>query len=217
MNFGIIADGNRRWAREKNLKLSEGHLAGLIAIKMEILPVLQESKEFDTCTIYAFSTENWKRAPLEVTNLMSLFVDILDKFSAELIERKIKIIHAGRKDRIPKKLRERLEKLEDDTASFKDFTVYLCIDYGGQDEILRTFEKYKNEKLTEKILTEKLEVPQLDIVLRTGGERRLSNFCVWQSAYAEFFFLEKFLPDIKEEDTQKILDNFNNRNRRVGK
>ena len=211
MNFGIIADGNRRWARKHNCSISDGHKAGFLVLKDEVLPLLEKDPEVKSCVIYAFSTENWKRSPIEVNNLMKLFINLASDFLTESLERGYRIIHAGRKDRLPKKLMEKIQKAEKLSQKNKVLDVYLCLDYGAQDEIKRAvkkggerFEKY-------------LEIPVLDIVYRTGGERRLSNFCIWQSAYAEFFFESKTLPEVRAVDIKFVLDDFRNRNRRKGK
>ncbi|MCK5461142.1 di-trans,poly-cis-decaprenylcistransferase [Candidatus Gracilibacteria bacterium] len=218
MNFGLIADGNRRWAKDKNLSLKEGHFNGFLTIRNEIFPVLEKDPDFKSLSIYGFSTENWKRNPLEVKNLMNLFKEIFDGWISELIEKKVRFVHAGRKDRIPKSLAEKLKKAEELSQKFNRFTIYLCLDYGGRDEILRGFEKIENTKnLNEKTFSDFLEVPELDIVVRSGGENRISNFCIWQAAYAEFFFTKKLLPNLKKKDIQKILEQFKNRNRRIGK
>lgn len=221
MNFGLIADGNRRWAQKNEMPIKEGHFNGFLAIRNQILPVLREDPDFKSLTIYGFSTENWKRNPLEVKNLMHLFCEIFDEWMSDLEIQKIRFIHAGRKDRLPNKLLKKLQNAEVVSKDFTAFTIYLCLDYGGQDEVLRGFEKFKKQdntkKLTEKLFSEFLEIPSLDIVFRTGGENRISNFCIWQSAYAEFFFSKKTLPDIKKRDILKCLDQFKNRDRRQGR
>lgn len=218
MNFGLIADGNRRWAKKHHVPIKKGHLNGFLTIRNEIFPVLEEDPDFKSLTIYGFSTENWKRNPLEVKNLMDLFKEIFDDWVEELIEKKVRFIHAGRKNRIPKALAQKLKRAEEVSKDFDRFTIYLCLDYGGRDEILRSFEKIENtKKLNEKTFSALLEVPELDVVMRSGGENRISNFCVWQAAYAEFFFTKKLLPDLKKVDIRKILDKFKERNRRVGK
>ncbi len=218
MNFGIIADGNRRWAREQGVAIKEGHLAGFTAIKDELLPVLRDDKDFSALTVYGFSTENWKRSPLEVKNLMDLYLKLLTEWESDLVAQKIKLVHVGRTDRLPQKLLAQLSCITEETASGSVFTIYLCLDYGGRDEIVRTLNKISDqgEKLSEKMLTKKLEVPELDIVLRTGGEKRLSNFCIWQAAYAEFFFMDKQLPAMKQSDIEALITDFKYRQRRKG-
>jgi len=212
MNFGIIADGNRRWAQKNQIPIKQGHKNGFFVIKDEILPVLEKEPNIDTCTIYVFSTENWKRPLGEVKNLMTLFSEIFDEYLAELLERQYKIIVPGRRDRIPAILLKQIKKAEKISKKNKKLNVYICLDYGGRDEIKRAAAKGEGKNLQQF-----LEVPDLDIVFRTGGERRLSNFCIWQAAYAEFFFVEKLLPEIKKEDIVEIICEFNNRNRRKGK
>jgi len=219
MNFGIIADGNRRWAKKNNVSFFEGHRQGFLAIKNEILPELKKSKLFSSCTVYGFSTENWKRDRLEVKNLMKLFVEIFDNFLEELLAEKIRLFHVGKKNRLPKILQKKIQKAEILTEKNKNFNFYLCLNYGGRDEILRTFElisQKKIKKINEKNFSKYLEVPNLDIILRTGGEKRISNFCIWQGAYAELFFLDKFLPDIKKNDIKNIIKTFYDRDRRKG-
>jgi len=218
MNFGLIADGNRRWAKSQNLPIKEGHYRGFLAIKDELLPVLRDDPDFTSLVIYGFSTENWKRSPLEVKNLMNLFHDLVDQWLPEMIEEHIRFIHAGRKDRLPKSLLQKIEKAETQTKSFKKFAIYLCLDYGSQDEICRTIKHYSEvSNLTPESLQSHLEIPTLDLILRTGGEYRLSNFCLWQAAYAEFFFEEKFLPELTRADAERILKQFREKDRRVGK
>ncbi len=208
MNFGLISDGNRRWAKKNGFEKKIGHQKGFRAIKDIIFPVLYDSLDFQAFTVYAFSTENWKRSPGEVKYLMELYAQIIDEWLPELIEKKVQVVHAGRKDRIPKFLKEKIEEAEEKTVKNKDFTIYFCLDYGGRDEIVRAADQGKIEK--------NLEVPDLDIILRTGGERRISNFCIWQAAYAEFFFLDKFLPEIEKEDVEEVLEDFLGRDRRQG-
>ncbi|MGB5684314.1 MAG: polyprenyl diphosphate synthase [Candidatus Electrothrix sp.] len=211
MNFGIIADGNRRWAKKNQFPTKLGHKKGFLVIKDEILPVLEKDPDIDTCTVYVFSTENWKRSPLEVKDLMGLFLEIADEFLAELLEREYRIIVPGRRDRIPAKLLEKVEKTEKISAKNTKMTIYICLDYGGRDEIERAAAKAQGQNLQQF-----LEVPNLDIVFRPGGERRLSNFCIWQAAYAELFFVEKLLPEIKQQDITEVLGEFRSRNRRKG-
>lgn len=209
MNFGLIADGNRRWAKAQDLDSLEGHRKGISAIKEEIIPHLKNNSSFDSITVYAFSTENWKRSPFAVKNLMDLYTQTLSDWLPDLIREQIRVIHAGRRDRIPAKLRDQLEKIEKITKDFSKFTVYLCIDYGGKDEIIRAAEQGSIE--------DNLEVPDLDIVMRTGGEHRISNFCIWQAAYAEFFFIDKHLPDVQSSDIKEILEKFTQKDRRKGR
>jgi len=220
MNFGLIADGNRRWAKSQNLSTKEGHYQGFLTIKDVVLPTLQKSS-FTSCTIYCFSTENWKRSPLEVKNLMDLFSDMMDTWLPQCVEDKIKVVHAGRKDRLPKKLLNKIQHIEEETKSFTKFTLYLCLDYGSHDEMIRIVNQYyskgQTKKLSPQSLQNLLEVPMLDLIVRTGGEQRLSNFCLWQASYAEFHFTPTYLPALTKPELEKIIHEFTNRDRRKGK
>ncbi|PIZ96932.1 MAG: di-trans,poly-cis-decaprenylcistransferase [Candidatus Magasanikbacteria bacterium CG_4_10_14_0_2_um_filter_33_14] len=212
LKIGLIADGNRRWAKEKGLQTKEGHYQGFKAVKDVVFEYLyNHNDKFDTLVVYTFSTENWNRSPMEIKNLMNLFEEVCDTWGHELIEKETRFIQAGRKTRLPKSLMKKITDLEEKTKKFKKFTVILCMDYGSHDEIKRAvkkggtnFEKY-------------LEVPPLDLIVRTSGEQRLSNFCLWQAAYSEFIFYKKHLPALTEKDMQKIEEEFDSRNVRKGK
>ncbi len=210
MNFGIIADGNRRWAKKEGVNTKEGHRKGFAAVKDELFPVLYDHSKFNAMTVYAFSTENWKRSVTECNYLMKLYAEMLDSWLPELMKKDVRLVHCGKKTRIPLFLKKKIIEAEKASIKNKKFTIYLCLDYGGRDEILRAAKKKGGIK-------KNLEVPDLDIVLRTGGERRLSNFCIWQAAYAEFFFINKFLPELKSRDVKKLLTDFIARDRRKGK
>ncbi|MFA7314686.1 MAG: polyprenyl diphosphate synthase [Candidatus Magasanikbacteria bacterium] len=209
--FGLIADGNRRWAKSKNLPVLSGHQKGVDVIKEVVLEYLYNNKDFDTLILYAFSTENWNRNPLEIKNIMNLYEESFDSWKDDLIKKKIKVIHAGRKNRIPKSLAKIISNLEEKTKKFKKFTVILCLDYGSHDEIRRAVKKGGNN------FEKYLEVPPLDLIVRTSGEQRLSNFCLWQAAYSEFIFYNKFLPDMTNGDMDKIVAEYKTRNIRKGK
>ena len=208
--FGLIADGNRRWAKGQNLPTGRGHEAGFEVIRTVLLPALYDHPDWDRLAIYAFSTENWGRSPSEVKDLMKLF-QRLDKWGEELHQKKIRLVHAGRKDRLPKALLKTINYWEEATAENQAFTVVVCLDYGSQDEITRAVEAGGSN------FTAHLEVPPLDLILRTGGEQRLSNFCLWQAAYAEFCFTNTFLPDLNAAEVTQVLEDFAARDKRKGK
>lgn len=209
--FGLIADGNRRWAKAHNLAVSKGHQAGFKVVKDVILPALYDHPDWSTLAVYAFSTENWKRSPKEVADLMKLYLHMVEVWPIEIRKRKIKFVHAGRKDRLPKPLLTKLKALEIETQANTAFTLVLCLDYGSHDEIERAVEAGGIN------FAAYLEVPPLDLIVRTGGENRLSNFCLHQAAYAEFNFYSQKLPEISREDMETILQNFAERDRRAGK
>ncbi len=215
MNIGIIADGNRRWAEKNNLPAHEGHMKGFTAIADEVIPACFDDDECTAVTIYGFSTENWKRSPFEIKKLMEIYSVMCDKFQSLFIDKKVKLVWAGRRDRLPKILVKKLEHLEEQTKNNNFFTVYLCLDYGSHDELRRAVKKAGENNEPEKF-ENYLEVPTLDIIIRTGGEQRLSNFCMWQAAYSEFFFIPQFLPELTNSDVKKIIEQFSKRDRRKG-
>ncbi len=208
--FGLIADGNRRWAKSQNLPVAEGHQKGFSVVKDIIFSILYDHPDWDTLAVYAFSTENWKRSPLEVKNLMKLYHEMIDAWKEDLDEKQTQFIHAGRKDRLPHSLIQKINDLEAQTKEYAKFRLVLCLDYGSQDEITRAVFKGGTD------FANYLQVPKLDLILRTGGENRLSNFCLWQAAYAEFNFHGKKLPALTESDMRSILDDFARRDRRKG-
>jgi len=142
---------------------------------------------------------------------MKLFEEVCDTWGKELIEKQVRFVQAGRKTRLPKTLMKKIKDLEEKTKNFKKFTVILCMDYGSHDEIRRAVKKGGNN------FEKYLEVPPLDLIVRTSGEQRLSNFCLWQAAYSEFIFYDKFLPDLTEKDMEKIMIEYENRNVRKGR
>ncbi len=216
MNLGIIADGNRRWAKSKNLSVDKGHQKGFEVITDEVLLACIENKNCTALTVYGFSTENWKRSPLEIANLMKIYLEMCNKWEVLFRKNPVKLVWCGRRDRLNFVLKNKLEKIEKETKNVKTFTLYLCLDYGGHDEIERAVVSAQKAGDVTKF-SQYLEVPNLDIIVRTGGEQRLSNFCVWQSAYSEFFFIDKFLPELLKSDIEKILLDFESRDRRRGR
>lgn len=218
MIVGFIADGNRRWAKARDLFAKDGHQAGFRAITDEILPACFDHPKCKGLAVYAFSTENWKRSPLEIRDLFHLYETMVQEWRGNFLEKHIALKWAGRRNRVPSSLKKKVEALEAETAAFtKNFTVYLCLDYGGKDEIARILSEQQKTKLSEKSLERVLEVPSLDLIIRSGGEQRLSNFCLWQAAYAEFFFEEAFLPDFTKKKMEEIFERFFERERRSGK
>jgi len=168
-----------------------------------------------------FSTENWKRSKEEVKYLFELMGDTVQDYRNKFLEEKSRFVHIGRKDRIPDKLRDRIINLEEQTKNFDDFTMCLAIDYGGHDELVRTVNHLKdsgieiNEENIEKNL-DTAKLPKIDLIIRTGGEVRLSGFMSWQCAYAELFFTKTHFPDFSPEELKKAVEDFSHRERRFG-
>ncbi len=211
MILGLIADGNRRWAKLHGFSSSDGHEAGFRVVSDVVIPTCKNHPEWTGLVIYAFSTENWKRDIFEISALFSLFERMCAEWMEKCQKENIRVYWAGRRDRVPASLKNSIESLESLTRNNTSFTIYLCIDYGAHDEIIRAvhlagidFEKH-------------LELPMLDYIIRTGGEQRLSGFCLWQSEYAELVFISEFLPELTKSRLEELLESFTKRERRKGK
>lgn len=222
-HVAIIPDGNRRWAKERGLHTVEGHRRGFEAMK-KIAKRLRE-RGVQTLTVWAFSTENWKRSQEEVSHLMRIYeIWFKDNLKAALKD-KARIIHLGRKDRINASLARVIENVEEKTKHFDTYYLGIALDYGGRDEIVRALNKIqdskskiRNEDDFEQFLdTKDLPHPHPDIVIRTSGEYRTSGFMTWQSAYSEYVFSSKYLPDFTPKDLDVCLDEYLQRQRRFGK
>ncbi len=224
-HIAIIPDGNRRWAKAHHLPTLEGHRRGFnIAIKIgrkiRLLGV-------HTLTMWAFSTENWNRSPKEVDYLMRVYEGFVQTYLKEAIKEKIRIVHLGRKDRIPKTLLQKITDSEEKTKDFKKYILNIALDYGGRDEILRAVKKITNHKsqitnLSEENFNDFLDTsgqpyPNPDLVIRTSGEQRTSGLMIWQAAYSEYIFINKHFPDINDEDIESAIREYSKRQRRFGK
>lgn len=209
-HIAIIPDGNRRWAKEKGLPTFEGHKKGLENI-ITLGKVLRKLN-VKIFTVWGFSTENWKRTKEEVKYLMNLFKNIIDKYLKESLKNKTRLIHLGRKDRFNKILKNKIIEAEEKTKKFDKHYFCIALDYGGQDEIIRAIKKIKNTKqITKEIFnnfldTKDLPYPNPDLIIRTGKEKRLSGFMLWQSEYSELYFSKKYFPDFNENDLLKALN-----------
>lgn len=222
-HVAIIPDGNRRWARHNGLPTVEGHRRGFNRAK----ELTKKARELDikVLTLWAFSTENWKRSKDEVGYLMKIFERLVDDYLKEAIEDKVRLIHIGRKDRIPKSLLDKIQNAEDQTKTFTKNTLALALDYGGQDEILRGVKQLLKEKpntnhIDEAVISSYLDtkdLPEPDLIIRTSGEQRLSGFLLWGSAYAEFVFIDECFPDFTTELFENCIHEFRKRSRRYGK
>jgi len=224
-HIAIIPDGNRRWAKEHGFPSFEGHRRGFdvgtkIGKKIRSLGIY-------TMTMWAFSTENWNRTKEEVSYLMKLYETFIEKNLKEAMKEKIRIIHLGRKDRLPKTLLEKIKNSEEKTKNFKKYILNVALDYGGKDEIIRAIGKIPNSKfqtpnLAEENFSQFLDTadqpyPNPDLIIRTGGEQRTSGLMIWQAAYAEYIFLKKYFPDIKDKDIEMAIEEYSQRQRRFGK
>lgn len=212
-HLAIILDGNGRWAKKRGLPRNVGHYYGGV----NLFRIAAKANELGIkyLTVYAFSTENWKRPTEEVEYLMKQPIKFLKENEHKLKDIKYIIKFVGRRDRLPAEMIEVIEKLENVTAGNYGMTLQIAFDYGAKDELLNAFSKVNN--FTEEELRNHLYIKQdVDLLIRTSGEQRLSNFMLWQVAYAEFLFVKKHWPSFKEKDLIKALKKYSKRNRRFG-
>ncbi|MBR0431660.1 di-trans,poly-cis-decaprenylcistransferase [Candidatus Saccharibacteria bacterium] len=218
-HLGFIVDGNRRWAREKNLPTLEGHRKGLEKVEDIIDETAKHHIPF--VSFYLFSTENWDRSKEEVSYLMKLLGDNIGRLAKKMKKNDLKCIILGSKNRIAPKLLKKLRDAEELTKECLSGTVCFCFNYGGKQEIVDAANAAaKKGEITIDSLEKHLyhpEVPPCDMIVRTSGEERISGFMLWRAAYSEFLFLKKYWPDIEPNDVEKILKNYQKRNRRFGK
>lgn len=222
----IMPDGDRRWAKAKGLPSWEGHRRGA----QNIQSILEVCKELNIpyLSMWGFSTENWKRSPEEVSQLMDIFRDFLQTKRDEIIKNKISFRHIGRKDRLAPDLLAGIEKLEQDTAKFTEWHYIVGLDYGGQDEIVRATKKLIAEVQAGKLEIDSITtdtfvtyldtkgIPNPDFLIRTSGEQRTSGFMAYQSGYAELLFLPINFPDLTKEKLKEVIAEYYNRQRRFG-
>ncbi len=221
-HVGIIMDGNGRWASKRGLPRTNGHREGLEAAKRI---VAHASDRGVSCLwLCAFSTENWRRAEEEVNFLMGLIRVHLRKQYDFYKERGIRINHSGNLEKLPEAVRDEILLAESDTSSFSGMTVNLLINYGGRDEVVRSVQRFAESGanllgITEADISNNLDHPEnsnLDLLLRSGGELRLSNFLIWEAAYAELYFSDVYWPDWNAEHLDLALAHFAARQRRFG-
>jgi undecaprenyl diphosphate synthase len=221
-HIAIIMDGNGRWARAKNRPRLFGHNAGMKTLKKIVRASSDEGIKI--LTMYAFSTENWKRSKDEVDGLMNIAVEFFHKEIAELNENNVKINVIGNLDRLSNKVRESALKSMATTAANTGLLLNIALNYGGRDDILQAVkaivkEGLKAEELTEADISCRLytnKIPDPDLLIRTGGESRVSNFLLWQLAYTEFMFTDIFWPDFEVSHYVEMIKNYQKRNRRYG-
>lgn len=218
-HIAIIMDGNGRWAKERNLKRTAGHEEGAKVVRNITRHCSNIGVEY--LTLYAFSTENWSRPRLEVEFLMKLLDSWLKKELPEYLENGTRFKAIGDLSRFSKTLQKTIKLTEEKTAHGKKLTQVLALNYGSQDEILRAIEKLKQKDL--EVNQENFEscldtagMPEVDMLIRTSGEIRLSNFLLWQNAYAEMFFTNTYWPEFSTQDLDDLISDFNNRERRFG-
>jgi len=219
-SVAIIMDGNARWAQERHLPVAAGHRAGARALKRVVRHAADTGVH--DLTVFSFSTENWTRPDAEVEDLMTLFCELLDREIPELHEERVQIRFVGRLDELMPELRERIAAAEEMTASNERLRLFVAMNYGGRQEILDAARRFVLEcgpDAGEAEFAQFLYGPELrdpELVIRTSGEQRLSNFLIWQSAYAELFFSARLWPDFTPDDFDAALAEHARRRRRFG-
>lgn len=221
-HVGYIVDGNRRWAKKHGIPTYEGHLAGYNAIQEVARASFDAGVEY--VSAYIFSTENWKRSEEEVGKLMGLVLKLLTSDLHIFEENNVKLKILGSRENVSEKILKAIDDAEAKTANNTKGTLAVCFNYGGQQEIADACKKIVQsgvsaDEITSELIAENLyvpEIPPIDALVRTSGEKRLSNFMLWRAAYSELFFLEKLWPDMTKEDVTSILKEYAQRGRRFG-
>lgn len=224
-HVAIIMDGNGRWAKNRGLKRTNGHKKGADALKK--ISEYVYDKKIKILSVFAFSTENWKRDKEEVDYLMDLFIKAFKENFDAVKKKNIKVIFSGVKEKLSDKVINQMNKMMEDTKDNKNGIFNICLNYGGQDEIVEATKKISKEVLEKNIDIKDInkdmfnkylfnDLPPIDLMIRTSGEYRISNFMLWQMAYSELYFTDTLWPDFDEKEFDKALDSYNKRDRRFG-
>jgi undecaprenyl diphosphate synthase len=218
----IIMDGSGRWAEREGVPIAEGHRAGARAVRRTVEAAIDLGLE--SLAVYAFSTENWTRPPDEVEALMEIFAETIEREMPDLAAQGVRVRFIGRRDRAPAELRAQMEELETTTAENTRLSLWVAFDYGGRAELVEAVRRLVDagtapDDVDEGLLAANLYAPKMpdpDLVIRTSGERRVSNFLLWQLAYAELLFVDTLWPDFGEEELRRALEEYARRRRRFG-
>lgn len=222
-HIAIIMDGNGRWARQRGLPRLDGHREGVDAIPRVLDFLTAQGVQY--LTLYAFSTENWLRPPDEVSGILQLFQESLQQESNLLMEKNIRVFHIGQSQRLSPDLRHAIDQVQQQTAANTGLILNLAFDYGGRQEILAAVQRLMQDGIPPEELDETLfgrylftaHCPDPDLIIRTGGELRISNFLLWQSAYSEYYSTATLWPDLAAPDLAAALDSYARRQRRFGR
>ena len=219
-HIAIILDGNGRWAAKRGLPRSAGHLAG--SENFRKISTFCKNIGIEYLTVYAFSTENWLRPQDEIDAIMNLFRRYLNESIKKMEQNRVRIRVMGDISPVPGDIRELIDKTQELSKKYDGVSLQICINYGSRDEIVRAVRRIAETgpaEITEELISANLDsagIPDPDLCIRPSGEIRLSNFMLWQLAYSELFFTEKYWPDFKEKDLIKILWDYSGRSRRFG-
>jgi undecaprenyl diphosphate synthase len=215
----IIMDGNARWARKRGLPIAAGHRAGTKALRKTVEAAID--LRVQSLAVYAFSTENWTRPPEEVELLMEIFTETIERELPDLVRQGVRTRFIGRRDRAPDALRERMAALERETEDNRRLNLWIAFDYGGRAELIDAANRAvaAGREVDEETFSSYLNAPEMpdpDLLIRTSGELRISNFLLWQLAYAELVFVDTLWPDFGEDQLRAALDDYASRRRRFG-
>jgi undecaprenyl diphosphate synthase len=221
-NVAIIMDGNGRWAKRRGLPIALGHRAGTRALRRTVESAIDLGVQ--NLVVYAFSTENWSRPQDEVDALMEIFGETIERELPDLAEQGVRVRFIGRRDRAPEALRARIEAMEDRTELNSRLGLWIAFDYGGRAELVRAARRIAESgmdprEIDENVVAQHLYAPELpdpDLLIRTSGELRVSNFMLWQLAYAELVFVDRLWPDFDARDLRGALEEYARRRRRFG-
>jgi undecaprenyl diphosphate synthase len=222
-HVGIILDGNRRWAKQQGLPVVQGHNRGSDVYEVISEYAIESGVKY--LSVYVFSAENWKRTEEEVSFLMGLVVKLVNNTLKKIAEKDVKIVILGRRDKLSDEVLESIERAEELTKNNKKGVLAFCFNYGGKEEIVDAvkgiveFGKRADEITAEDVASHLYhpEVPDIDLLIRTSGEQRLSGYMLWRSSYAELYFVQKHWPDFTKSDFDEALKEYSNRKRRFGK
>jgi len=221
-SVAIIMDGNGRWARRRRLPVAAGHREGTRALRRTVEAAIDLGVE--SLCVYAFSTENWSRPEEEISDLMEIFVETIERELPDLARQGVRVRFIGRRDRATDALRAKMDELEAETAANARLALWIAFDYGGRAEIVGAARRLVEEgvpagEVDEEALRSRLYAPEMaepDLLIRTSGEQRISNFLLWQLAYTELIFCDTLWPDFGERDLREALSQYAGRRRRFG-
>ena len=219
MHVGIILDGNGRWAKEKGMKRTAGHLAGYKNLKRISKYILNSGTKF--LSVFAFSTENFNRPIEEVNYLMDLFIEGFNKDRKFFMKENIKVVFSGRREKLSQEVLHAMDKMMEETENNTNGVLNICLNYGGRAEIVDAVNKIikdNKENITEEEFKKYLyrDLPDIDLMIRTSGEIRISNFMLWQISYAELYFPKCYFPDFNELEYDRAIEEYTKRDRRFG-
>lgn len=223
VHVAIIMDGNGRWAKKRGLPRLEGHRVGVDCIQRVVETLSAKGVRY--LTLYAFSTENWNRPAEEVKGILEILHEALRVQTQALHNNNVRIVHIGKLDRVSLQLQEAVAYAQTLTRNNTGITLNVAFDYGGRDEILEAVRKIIHDRVPEEDVDENLfrrylftsDSPDPDLIIRTGGELRISNFLLWQSAYSEYYHTPTNWPDLDTDELERVLETFSNRQRRFGR